>query len=340
MASMRRTSLRPRHLRTTRVTRRLNAASAATLLACALAPLGPASARADEGGVSFWLSGSYASFAAVPGQPGWSLPTTLYYYNGSASASKTFSRGDALNAGLDSQLPLVMFSPTWTPEEKFFGGQLSLSLTFGYGWNSTQANLSVSGVSSTLNRSDTDAGGTDLYPLASIAWSSGVNNWMVYVTGDLPVGSYSSTRLSNIGIGHTAIDVGGGYTYFNAKSGLEASAVIGLTYNGMNTSTNYQNGVDSHVDWDVSQALGANWQVGLAGYVYYQLTADSGSGDHVGSFKSRVASIGPEVGYTFTVGGQQWYANLRGYKEFWAQNRLEGYAVFATLSIPLGPAKK
>jgi len=36
------------------------------------------------------------------------------------------------------------------------------------------------------------------------------------------------------------------------------------------------------------------------------------------------------------VGGEQWYANLRGYAEFWAQNRFEGYAVFATLNIPLG----
>ena len=56
----------------------------------------------------------------------------------------------------------------------------------------------------------------------------------------------------------------------------------------MNTSTNYQSGVDSHLDWAVSQFLSQSWQVGVVGYVYYQLTADSGSGDHVGSFKSRV----------------------------------------------------
>jgi hypothetical protein len=42
----------------------------------------------------------------------------------------------------------------------------------------------------------------------------------------------------------------------------------------------------------------------------------------------------------FIVGGQQWYANLRGYKEFWAANRLERYAVFAPLSIPLGGGLK
>jgi len=141
-------------------------------------------------------------------------------------------------------------------------------------------------------------------------------------------------------LGHTAIDVGGAYTYLNNTGGFETSATLGFTYNGMNTSTNYQSGVDSHLDWAVSQFLSQNWQVGLVGYVYYQLTADSGSGDHVGSFKSRVASIGAEVGYAFTAAGLPWYANLRGYKEFWAENRLEGYAVFATLSIPLGGGPK
>ena len=300
---------------------------------------------ADEGGVPFWLSGQYSSFAAVPQQPGWYIPTQLYYYNGSASATQDFQRGEATNLGVSSQMALVFFTPTWVPNEKWFGGQPSFSLTFGGGWNSTTADLSVSTVNlgtQTLNRSDSDSGGMDLYPQAQIAWTAGNNNWMAYITGDMPVGSYSSTRLSNIGLGHTAVDVGGAYTYFNTTSGFETSWTLGFTYNGMNTSTNVQSGVDSHLDWDVSQFLSQNWQVGIVGYVYYQLTADTGSGDHVGSFKSRVASVGPLVGYSFTLGSLQWYANLRGYWEFWAQNRLEGHAVFATLSIPLGlaPAKK
>jgi hypothetical protein len=44
---------------------------------------------------------------------------------------------------------------------------------------------------------------------------------MTYVTGDIPVGAYDSTRLANIGIGHGAIDGGGGYTYFNPQTGHE-----------------------------------------------------------------------------------------------------------------------
>ena len=323
--------------------RAFTAGSTAALLALSLTLLPWATTRADEGGVPFWLSGTYSSFDAVPQQPGWYMPTQVYYYNGSSSTTKNFQRGDALTLGLSSQAALVFFTPTWVPDEKWFGGQPSFSLTLGGGSNKTTADLSASFVhlgTKTVDRSDTDSGGMDLYPQAQIAWASGNNNWMTYVTGDMPVGSYSSTRLSNIGLGHSAIDVGGGYTYFNTTGGFEASAVLGVTYNFENTSTNYQSGVDSHLDFDISQFLSNNWQVGIVGYVYYQLTGDSGSGDRVGSFKSRIAAVGPEVGYAFTAGGLQWYANLRGYKEFWAENRIEGYAVFATLSIPLGGGPK
>jgi hypothetical protein len=59
--------------------------------------------------------------------------------------------------------------------------------------------------------------------------------------------------------------------------------------------------------------------------------------DVLGSFKSRIAAVGPQVGYLFEIGGMRAYANVRGYWEFWAQNRVEGYALFGTLSIPLGP---
>ena len=165
-------------------------------------------------------------FRLVVIEPGWYIPTQLYYYNGSADATQSFQRGNTADLGVSSKLALIFFTPTWVPNEKWFGGQPSFSLTFGGGWNSTSADLSVSTVNvgtQTLNRSDSDSGGMDLYPQAQIAWTSGNNNWMAYITGDMPVGSYSSTRLSNIGLGHTAIDVGGAYTYLNNTTGFETS---------------------------------------------------------------------------------------------------------------------
>ena len=61
---------------------------------------------------------------------------------------------------------------------------------------------------------------------------------MTYVTGDIPVGAYDPSRLSNIGIGHGALDAGGGYTYFNPQTGHEFSGVLGFTYNFTNQSPN------------------------------------------------------------------------------------------------------
>lgn len=159
---------------------------------------------------------------------------------------------------------------------------------------------------------------------------------MTYVTGDIPTGDYEPNRLANICIGHGAIDVGGGNTHFNLSSELEFSAVLGVTYNFENKDTGYQNGIDTHLDWAVSQFLNEHWQLGLVGYAYGQLTDDSGPRPAQNGLKSRVAAIGPEIGYSFTVNGQPAYASLRGYWEFSAENRVEGTAMFATLSIPLG----
>lgn len=294
------------------------------------------SVLADEGGVPFWMSGQYASMAAVPMATGWSLVAMPYVYSGNADKSKSFQHGTSINAGLSARESLVLIQLGYVAEEKILGGQPYLGVGWGPGTNTTTASVSVVNPSTQLNRSNTSNGSTDIYPLASLTWNQGNNNFKTYVTGDIPVGTYSPTSLAAIGIGHAAIDAGGGYTYLNNTTGLEFSGVLGATYNWMNTQTNYKNGIDSHLDWSVSQFVSQNWQVGIAGYGYYQLTADSGSGDRVGAFKSRIAAVGPQIGYLFNLGKNQAYINLRTYKEFWAQNRVQGYATIATISIPLG----
>ncbi|MEY4523649.1 MAG: hypothetical protein RIR27_725 [Pseudomonadota bacterium] len=294
------------------------------------------SVLADEGGVPFWMSGQYASMAAVPMATGWSLVAMPYVYSGNADKSKSFQHGTSINAGLSARESLVLMQLGYVAEEKILGGQPYLGVGWGPGANTTTASVSVVNPSTQLNRSNTSNGSTDIYPLASLTWNQGNNNFKTYVTGDIPVGTYSPTSLAAIGIGHAAIDAGGGYTYLNNTTGLEFSGVLGATYNWMNNQTNYQNGIDSHLDWSISQFVSQNWQVGIAGYGYYQLTADSGSGNRVGAFKSRIAAVGPQIGYLFNIGKKQAYINLRAYKEFWAQNRVEGYAMISTISIPLG----
>jgi hypothetical protein len=78
--------------------------------------------------------------------------------------------------------------------------------------------------------------------------------------------------------------------------------VTGATYNLINPNTNYQSGVDWHLDWALSQAVSKEIYVGAVGYIYHQISPDSGPGDHVGEFESRVIGVGPQINYTFTTG--------------------------------------
>ena len=88
-----------------------------------------------------------------------------------------------------------------------------------------------------------------------------------------------------------------------------------------------------HFDWGASQFLSKQVLVGLVGYAYQELGCDSGSGDRVGCFRSRVFGIGPQLGYIFPLGDKQGYLNIKGYKEFGAENRPEGWNVWLTFSI-------
>ena len=181
----------------------------------------------------------------------------------------------------------------------------------------------------------------DLYPIGMLKWHDGVNNYMVYATGDIPVGAYDHKRLANLGIGHGAIDGGLGYTYLNPLTGYEFSIVSGLTGNFENPDTDYTSGIDWHTDWGASKFLSKQLFVGLVGYVYDQITGDSGSGDRVGPFESRVIGVGPQLGYLFPVGEHtQGYMNLKGYKEFDEKDRPGGLNIWLTFAFsPAAPSE-
>jgi hypothetical protein len=179
---------------------------------------------------------------------------------------------------------------------------------------------------------DRQQGFSDLLPGATLRWTSGVNNYLAYGQGGIPIGTYDPLRLANLGIGHGGVDAGGGYTYFDQKAGNEFSVVAGLTYNLKNTWTEYQNGIDSHIDWGASKFLWKDFHIGLVGYYYQQLTADRGQ-PMLGDFKSRVAAVGPQIGYFFPLADAQGYINLKVYSEFAADNRPAGMNAWLTLVI-------
>src|ERR1700738_955942 len=279
-------------------------------------------AYADEGGVSYWLPGTFGSLAATPQVPGWSMAEVYYHTTVSAFGAAAAAReieisrfsprvSVNLNLNLNAQADLLLLDPTYTFATPVLGGQFAVGVTGLFGRSAASLNGTLTtGFGSfaatrmgSIGDSITSVG--DLYPQATLKWNAGVHNFMAYLNGDIPVGAYSPTRLANLGIGHGAIDGGGGYTYFNPQSGHEFSAVGGFTYNFVNPATNYQNGVDFHLDMAAAQFLSKQVLVGAVGYLYNQVTGDRGSGDRVGSFESRVAGVGPQFGYLFPVGDMQ-----------------------------------
>src|SRR6185295_602148 len=136
-----------------------------------------------------------------------------------------------------ANVDLGLVAGTYTFATPVLGAQASASLLGVYGSNSTSLAGSLTGAltfpggaTRPFSRFDTiDSSLTafgDLLPQFQLKWNAGVNNYMTYITGDIPVGAYQSDRLANLGLGHWVIDAGGGYTYFNPQTGHEFSGVL------------------------------------------------------------------------------------------------------------------
>lgn len=328
---------------------------AAALFAFAAVFCAVGAAFADEGGVSFWIPGLYGSLAAAPQVPGWALGILNLYNPVSASGTVSAARQVTinkfsttvnvnLNATLKANPNLVLVNPTYVFATPVFGGQFALSMAGAYGRSIAGLNgtLTVTGpLGGTLTRQGGIDDGrdafSDLYPSATLRWNSGVNNFMIYGTGDIPIGTYNPARLANAGIGHGAADGGVGYTYFDEKTGYEFSAVTGLTYNLVNPSTGYQNGIDWHLDWGASKFLTKTFQIGAVGYFYNQITADRGCLQVLCPFESRTVGVGPQLGLLFPNPSFTTYLNLKAYWDVDTQNRASGASAWITLAFSPNP---
>jgi hypothetical protein len=153
----------------------------------------PKSARADEGGVSFWVPGLFGFSAAAPLQPGWQFAAINYYDNVSASGTAAAAREITIgklnptinvnaNVNLHAQADLAFLIPAYVFATPVFGGQFALSMLAVAGTNHVNVDGTITaGVRDfTVTRQgsigDTATGVGDLYPMAALRWNSGVNN--------------------------------------------------------------------------------------------------------------------------------------------------------------------
>src|SRR5262249_8547237 len=165
-------------------------------------------ARADEGGVSFWVPGLYGSLAAVPQQaPGWSATTIYWHDNVSAGGDVARAREITIgnipanvtanaSANVHANLDVAFLIANYAFAAPVFGGQASAGFLAAYGSNSTSLAGAITGTVTgpgggvfpfsrfdSINSSITGFG--DIYPQFALRWNAGVNNYMTYITGDV-----------------------------------------------------------------------------------------------------------------------------------------------------------
>jgi len=106
--------------------------------------------------------------------------------------------------------------------------------------------------------------------------------------------------------------------------------------NTENNTTDYQSGTSFHIDGTVAQhfpLFGGYAGVGAEGFVYEQITGDSGSAAALGSFEGHAYGVGPVVSYAHKLGRVDFAGEVKWLTEVDVSKRLKGDYIWVKLGI-------
>ena len=311
---------------------------------------------AAEYGKSLYPPGFRASMSGfVPPAPGIYAGISTYFYSGSASGAGGASRSldhlggnFTVQADVEAEALTLIKIPNilWMTPYKVLGGSVGFGAYFPIGWQEVSVDLTSrstltlprhgvtlnSGARFSVSKDTVELG--DPLVMTMIGWEQGDWHWNVAGMVNVPIGAYDKTSLTNLGFNRWAFDTTGSVTWFDHEKGHEVSVAAGFTFNGENPDTNYETGTEFHLEFALMEHFSKAFAIGLAGYHYEQVSGDSGAGAVLGPLKGRVSALGPNLTYNFELGQTPVFTSLRWLHEFNVENRMEGDAVFATLTVP------
>jgi hypothetical protein len=301
----------------------------------------PGLTLAAEGGAGFYLLGSKGPAAGITPPPGVFFQNDLYLYSGDLGGGRQVPTGGRIAVGVEGKAAIEIPTVLWVLPEEVMGAHVGLSATLPIGWKKTDADLTLAGPrGGSVTGSTSDSVFTVGDPILGgyLGWEAGAFHWQLGTIVNVPIGDYQDGELSNIAFHHWGADVYAAGTWLDPNIGLDLSGVIGMTFNAENPATDYRTGNEFHFEWAAVQHFNEQFDAGLVGYYYDQVTGDSGDGAP-GPFKGRVAAIGATIGWNFKVGELPVSTRIKYFHEFAAENRAEGDAVYLTVSIPLSITK-
>lgn len=147
----------------------------------------------------------------------------------------------------------------------------------------------------------------------------------------LPTGGYTKGDLANIGRNYAAFEPVASLAWVDPK-GMNADVKLGYLFNRRNKDTDTTSGHEFHFDYAVGWGLDNGWTVGAGGYFLHQTTDDKQAGVSLADSKSSSMALGPSLKYD---SGKGWFITAKWQKEFKAENRAEGQALWLKAVFPL-----
>lgn len=296
-------------------------------------------AHASEGGISFYPLGiGVPDSAIMPPLEGVYYANVPYYYRGTANASKEFEIGGHVVAGVTANVFADFNFVEWVPTTNVAGGTLGLGAAIIPGHVGVDVDIIIQGpLGRELDLSPSSSATLMGDPVltAELGWKWGDQHLAFIQWLNVPAGEYQQNSLSNLAFHAWIGDSSLAYTWQNDKSGWQASAKAGFTFNGINQFTDYRSGIASHYEASIEKIVSPKFSIGAQAYYYWQLTADGGSGDRIGPFEGRVVGLGGTAAYNFKFFNRPASLRFRGMTELGAKNRLEGHSAWLVWSFPL-----
>jgi hypothetical protein len=283
------------------------------LVAACLLWMASTEARATEYAFSTYALGQSAFAAGVTPPPGTYVTSATGFYSADIGSPVEFGRV-VINPNAKVEFFTSGLNVLYVPDRKVFGGNLGLSVTLPVGHNDVEATLGVGPF--TASREVDGWGFGDVVSRAQLGWQQGALSYTLYVQAVAPTGKYETGFFPIIGLNRPGIDTGGAFTWTDKPTKLQFNGTAGFTFNFENTATDYTSGNEFHFEWAIGRELCPGLVVGVVGYDYRQLTADSGPGAVPGAFEGRVDAIGPGLTYTTVIHTTPIVFNLRYYHEF------------------------
>ncbi len=288
---------------------------------------------AAEGATSFYIMGLHGPLAAVAPPPGVYLQNDTYIYGAQVSRTENLPFAGRVTAGAKADVYLDLPTLLWQIPGQIAGAQIGLTVTQPFGAEYVAGRVIAGGHEISEQGSRTSIG--DLALSVPVSWAISRLHLSVTPSINIPSGDYNANALSNVALHRWAEDISTAVTWLDTNTGLEASAITGITLNGKNPATDYRTGTEIHGEVAVSQYFSKAFSVGVLGGYLQQVTSDTGEGAFLGDFKGRVFTAGGMAAYALPIDDREVLVRVKILREFSAQNRLTGTSGVLSIGLRL-----